>query len=306
MKQFFFLSILLALLSACGNKQGVEGSSNLSNQMDSISYQVGRYFAEQYKSIGISLNAPQMGQGVLDANEGKSYLSEEEGIAFMTNMQQVMAMRQGAPFTSPDSIPFSLDTLSYAMGSDFAKNMAEYDITVTPAAMVQGVLDFTKGEVNLIGESGDELLMALTGKINEKQQAMMAEKAEVNIEAGKKFIAEKAAEEGVKSTASGLHYKVIQEGTGAQPTAEDAVTVHYEGRLIDGTVFDSSIARGEPISFPLNGVIPGWTEGVQLMKEGAKYQFYIPQELAYGLQSPPSIPPGSTLVFDVELIKIGE
>ncbi|MCP2040484.1 FKBP-type peptidyl-prolyl cis-trans isomerase [Neisseria sp. HSC-16F19] len=126
--------------------------------------------------------------------------------------------------------------------------------------------------------------------------------------AGKAFLAENQGKEGVQTTASGLQYKVNQEGSGKQPTAEDVVSVHYEGRLIDGTVFDASRKHGDqPITFPLNGVIPGWTEGVQLMKEGANYTFFIPAELAYGEHGVPgAIPPNSTLVFDVELVKVGE
>lgn len=122
---------------------------------------------------------------------------------------------------------------------------------------------------------------------------------------GKKFLEENKKDAKVQETASGLQYVVEKEGTGAQPTAEDEVTVHYTGRLLDGTVFDSSVNRGEPATFPLNRVIPGWTEGVQLMKEGAKYTFFIPSDLAYGPQGiPGAIPPHSTLIFDVELIKV--
>lgn len=123
--------------------------------------------------------------------------------------------------------------------------------------------------------------------------------------AGKKFLEENKKNADIKETASGLQYVVEKEGEGAQPTAEDEVTVHYTGRLLDGTVFDSSVNRGEPATFPLNRVIPGWTEGVQLMKEGAKYTFFIPSDLAYGPQGiPGAIPPHSTLIFDVELIKV--
>ncbi|MBQ5723003.1 MAG: FKBP-type peptidyl-prolyl cis-trans isomerase, partial [Muribaculaceae bacterium] len=124
-------------------------------------------------------------------------------------------------------------------------------------------------------------------------------------EAGEKFLADNKTREGVKVTASGLQYVVEKEGEGAQPTAEDEVTVHYTGRLLNGQVFDSSVQRGEPATFPLNRVIPGWTEGVQLMKEGAKYTFFIPSDLAYGPQGiPNAIPPHSTLIFEVELIKV--
>ena len=117
---------------------------------------------------------------------------------------------------------------------------------------------------------------------------------------------ENAKKEGVKTTASGLQYKVLKEGEGKSPKATDRVEVHYRGTLLDGTEFDSSYKRGETITFPLNGVIPGWTEGVQLMKEGAKYQFTIPSKLAYGERGTPGgpIPANATLIFDVELIKV--
>lgn len=124
-------------------------------------------------------------------------------------------------------------------------------------------------------------------------------------EVGKKFLEENKKNADVKETPSGLQYVVEKEGEGANPSAEDEVTVHYTGKLLDGTVFDSSVNRGEPATFPLNRVIPGWTEGVQLMKEGAKYTFFIPSDLAYGPQGVPgAIPPHSTLIFEVELIKV--
>jgi len=130
--------------------------------------------------------------------------------------------------------------------------------------------------------------------------------AQTALEKGQAFLQENAKKEGVKTTASGLQYKVLTEGKGKSPKASDTVTVNYRGTLLDGTEFDSSYKRGEPISFPLNRVIPGWTEGVQLMKEGAKYQFYIPANLAYGKNGTPGGPigPDETLIFDVELIKV--
>ena len=141
--------------------------------------------------------------------------------------------------------------------------------------------------------------------INEYLQNLEAEATKAAKEAGEKFLADNKTREGVKVTASGLQYVVEKEGEGAQPTAEDEVTVHYTGRLLNGQVFDSSVQRGEPATFPLNRVIPGWTEGVQLMKEGAKYTFFIPSDPAYGPQGiPNAIPPHSTLIFEVELIKV--
>ncbi|PWF65276.1 peptidylprolyl isomerase [Shewanella sp. BC20] len=129
--------------------------------------------------------------------------------------------------------------------------------------------------------------------------------AQENIRLGNEFLAQNKTQEGVKTTASGLQYQVLQQGTGTvHPKASDTVTVHYHGTLIDGTVFDSSVERGDPIAFPLNRVIPGWTEGVQLMVEGDKYRFFIPSELAYGNRSTGKIGGGSVLIFDVELLKI--
>lgn len=125
------------------------------------------------------------------------------------------------------------------------------------------------------------------------------------MEAGRNFLAENAKKPGVVTTASGLQYKVLREGTGAKPSEFGEVEVHYRGTLIDGKVFDSSYERGEPISFLLSQVIPGWAEGVQLMSQGAKYEFYIPYDLAYGAQGIPGvIPPYSTLIFEVELLKV--
>ncbi|QSX29392.1 FKBP-type peptidyl-prolyl cis-trans isomerase [Shewanella cyperi] len=129
--------------------------------------------------------------------------------------------------------------------------------------------------------------------------------SQANAELGKQFLAQNASQEGVKTTASGLQYQLLTQGQGsAQPKASDTVKVHYEGRLIDGTVFDSSIARGEPLSFALNRVIKGWTEGLQLMHEGDKMRLFIPAELGYGNRSIGKIPGGSVLIFDVELLAI--
>ena len=136
-------------------------------------------------------------------------------------------------------------------------------------------------------------------------QAINAEKGKAAKEAGEKFLAENAKKEGVKTTASGLQYEVLKEGTGRKPKATDTVECHYEGFLLDGTLFDSSVQRGQTASFSLQQVIAGWTEGLQLMQEGAKFRFYIPYMLAYGESGAgASIPPFSTLIFDVELIGV--
>ena len=192
-------------------------------------------------------------------------------------------------------------SLGYLMGSNNKNDIPDLNIE----AFEKGIRD---------GYSGDEKKRALTQEQMEKvlmeyQKKREAEitkeveaKAKANKEAGEKFLAEDEKKEGVQKTASGLQYKVITEGTGAKPKATDTVTVHYEGKLIDGKVFDSSYERGEPVSFRLNEVIKGWTEGVQLMNTGSKYELYIPSDLAYGETGNPNIEPNSVLIFTVELL----
>ena len=193
-----------------------------------------------------------------------------------------------------------MDKLSYAWGLAMGqqlRGMGVKDLNVEDyAAAVKAVFDGTESAIPF--EEAQTL-------INEYLQNLEEEMTKAAREAGEKFLEENKKNEGVKVTASGLQYVVEKEGEGAQPTATDEVTVHYTGKLLNGQVFDSSVQRGEPATFPLNRVIPGWTEGVQLMKEGAKYTFFIPSDLAYGPQGiPNAIPPHSTLIFEVELIKV--
>lgn len=193
-----------------------------------------------------------------------------------------------------------MDKLSYAWGLAMGqqlRGMGVNDIDVESFAdAVRSVFDRTEPEMPV-----EEAHKLINGYL-QKLQSKVEERAKSE---GRQFLDANRQKAGVKVTASGLQYVVEKEGTGAQPAATDEVTVHYTGKLLDGTVFDSSVKRGEPATFPLNRVIPGWTEGLQLMKEGARYTFFIPSELAYGAQGVPNaIPPHSTLVFDVELIKV--
>lgn len=193
-----------------------------------------------------------------------------------------------------------MDKLSYAWGMAMGQQLKgmgveklEFNSYVAALKAVYG-----EGKPEMEPEEAQKLINEYLQQLQEKMTAAVREQS-------KKFFDENRAKEGVKETASGLQYIVEKEGKGITPTATDEVTVHYTGRLLDGTVFDSSVNRGEPATFPLNRVIPGWTEGVQLMKEGAKYRFFIPSDLAYGPQGiPNAIPPHSTLIFDVELIKV--
>ncbi|MBD5281311.1 MAG: FKBP-type peptidyl-prolyl cis-trans isomerase [Bacteroides sp.] len=195
-----------------------------------------------------------------------------------------------------------MDQLSYAWGMAFGHQLRGMGVTNIDFKDFDEALHdaFDGKDAKMSAEEAQKI-------IQEYLQELAAKKTAEMKEAGDKFLAENLKNENVKSTPSGLQYVVEKEGEGAQPTAEDEVTVHYTGKLLDGTVFDSSVNRGEPATFPLNRVIPGWTEGVQLMKEGAKYTFFIPSDLAYGPQGVQGvIPPHSTLIFEVELIKVNK
>jgi FKBP-type peptidyl-prolyl cis-trans isomerase len=206
------------------------------------------------------------------------------------------------------------DSTSYAYGTMVADNLkqikedvgAENEINLD--LFTNGIREAVAGEARLTKEEADAVMKSF----GQMAQAAAQKKQETdglkNVAEGQEYLAKNKANEGVQVTPSGLQYKVIQAGTGAQPTATDDVTVHYTGKLIDGTVFDSSVERGQPASFNVSGVIPGWTEGLQMMKEGAKYEFFIPSNLGYGPQGNPrgGIAGNSVLVFDVELIKIGK
>jgi FKBP-type peptidyl-prolyl cis-trans isomerase len=199
------------------------------------------------------------------------------------------------------------DSASYAIGKDIYQNWLQQNLGINGAAAGQSLIDCYKGQNTWSNDMMRPLLTRFQQEFEKRQHAeqekMMAGKDD-NIAAGKKFMTENALNKSVYTTKSGLQYKVLKKGTGRKPKANERVKVHYTGTLIDGTKFDSSVDRGEPIEFNLDQVIPGWTEGLQLMEEGSTYMLYIPYNLGYGEQPMGAIPPGSTLIFEVELIKI--
>ncbi|MDP9142321.1 MAG: FKBP-type peptidyl-prolyl cis-trans isomerase [Pseudomonadota bacterium] len=194
----------------------------------------------------------------------------------------------------------------YAIGVDLGKSLQPVKQDVDIAALKAGIDDaFSDATPKLDDAAREAIKQTVAQKMQERQKAEREAQSAKSKEAGDAFLAENGKKAGVKTTASGLQYEVLTEGTGANPTAESRVTVHYKGTLINGEEFDSSYSRGQPVTFPLANVIPGWTEGVQLMKSGSKYKFVIPAALAYGERGAGvKIGPNETLIFEVELISI--
>jgi len=194
-----------------------------------------------------------------------------------------------------------MEKVSYSLGVNVAKSVKSQGLeSIDSDAIAKAFKDVFEGNtLEISEEEANIVLQDYFGKLaNEKQK--------VNVEAGQKFLDENAKRDGVITTATGLQYEVLKEGSGDSPKETDNVTVHYHGTLIDGTVFDSSVDRGQPATFPVNGVIPGWVEALQLMNAGAKYKLFIPSNLAYGERGAGgAIGPNATLVFEVELISIG-
>jgi FKBP-type peptidyl-prolyl cis-trans isomerase len=195
---------------------------------------------------------------------------------------------------------------SYVLGQQMAGSLVQVEREIDQESLMQGIKDtFAKKTPLIDRQAGMEALKEYQGVLQKAMAESQTAESVKNLKAAEEFLAKNKLKAGVKVTESGLQYEALREGEGAGPKATDTVKVHYRGTLLDGTEFDSSYGRGEPISFQLNQVIPGWTEGVQLMKPGAKYKFYIPPELGYGQRGAGDrIGPNSALIFEVELLGI--
>ena len=225
----------------------------------------------------------------------------------------VVAGISAAALAADVDIKTEKDKISYAIGVDIGRNITNRQVDINPDALAAGLKSIVTGSKPLLTD--DQLKEAMTSlqntmqaKMQERMKVQQAEQAQAgdkNKKEGEAFLAENKKKEGVKTTASGLQYKVMNPGSGPKPTTSDTVTVHYRGTLLDGKEFDSSYKRGEPMEFPVTGVIKGWTEALLLMPVGAKWQLYIPSDLAYGERGTGrDIGPNSVLQFDVELVSI--
>jgi len=200
------------------------------------------------------------------------------------------------------------DRVSYIIGMEIGKNFKKQSVDIDPGLLTRGLKDAISGEKPLLTEQEiQETMAAFQKEMMAKQEELAKKLGEKNKKEGEAFLAKNKEKEGVKTLPSGLQYIVSKAGTGKKPGINDSVTTHYRGTLIDGTEFDSSYKREQPVTFPVSGVIPGWTEALQLMEEGAKWQLFIPSHLAYGERGTGGvIGPNATLIFEIELLSVQE
>ncbi|WP_317125894.1 FKBP-type peptidyl-prolyl cis-trans isomerase [Sandaracinomonas limnophila] len=232
----------------------------------------------------------------------------------LTGMAQTKAKPKVSTVKSPVAIQAkkevklssNIDSVSYAVGVLVAQNFKSQQVTLNHEQVAKGFESVMKNSAQLMDvNTCQSVVNSFMMKNQEKMQAEEAKKFEPNRLEGEKWLAANAKKQGIVTTASGLQYEIIKAGDGPKPTANDKVKTHYHGTLIDGTVFDSSVNRGEPVTFPVGGVIPGWVEALQLMPVGSKWKLYIPQNLAYGARAAgEKIKPYTALVFEVELLSI--
>ncbi|MBL7738457.1 MAG: FKBP-type peptidyl-prolyl cis-trans isomerase [Chitinophagaceae bacterium] len=279
---------------------------------DSASYSIGLAIANSYKREGVSsLNTALVSRGCSDVLQNKPVLLNEFSAnetlnRFMTQVQQSKTKPvtpAAKPAVKPTTVSGPLKTLrdsaSYSIGIRYGNFYKQYGVTMLNAGLITNACnDVLENKPTQLNESH------INKVLNDFIIGIQLKKSQETIDAGNTFLAENKKRAGVTTTASGLQYEVVTEGTGIKPTAADSVTCHYRGTYISGTEFDASYNHGGPITFSLGGVIRGWTEGLQLMTTGSKYKLFVPYDLAYGAFDYNGIPGGSALIFEIELLDV--
>ncbi len=321
LSKLVLLSLSGLFLFSCGDKKGKnEEKVDFAkfSKIDSVSYAMGYSLATQIKMVkgqlamtGTKFNEKAYLEGF---DDDASKLSEDQIKKILSNFSELQRkfMTEGKKGTdikiSEDGLKTMMDSVSYALGSKFGKSSKRKVEEFENQLKFKANKDLLTAGYKSGSAANDSVYRADAEKFGktlvEFQKEKIAEVYKGNKEAGEKFLAENKTKEGVKTTDSGLQYQVLKEGKGEKPQANSVVKVHYHGTLIDGSVFDSSVERKQPATFPLNRVIKGWTEGLQLMPVGSKYKFFVPYNLGYGDQLGPKIKPFSTLVFEVELLEV--
>ena len=280
----------------------------LSGERDKVSYMVGMDVARSIAPAGPDIDLAAFERALRNAFDGgKPMLAEAEIKSVAQALMQRIAARGGKAPAGAATPQVARDKVGYLVGGDVGRSLApikhELDIRVLMQALETGLRN---GKPLLAEAEANAIRAAFSQRVQARLQAQATAAADKNRVQGAAFLAKNKTVKGVFATPTGLQYMVLRQGAGARPKASDQVRVNYQGSLLDGTVFDSSYANGQPVEFMLNQVIPGWTEGLGLMPVGSKYRFWIPGDLAYGAQGTPGGPigPNSTLVFDVELMGI--
>lgn len=283
----------------------------LSSERDKNSYMIGMDVGNSIQAVGPDIDRDAFLRAVGHALQGgEPLLSEQEAAELAPALMQRVAVRSGRPIPgmAPGSEPPPVDAgkVGLLVGADIGRSLAPVKDEIDLDVFARGLASVLDGSKPLLDEAEQARVRDAFGKrMQERMRAESEALAQANSREGAEFLARNRSVKGVVTTASGLQYMVLRQGSGPRPTANAQVRVHYEGRLLDGSVFDSSYERNDPATFGLGQVIAGWTEGLQLMPVGSKYRFWIPSELAYGRNgSPGGIPPNSTLVFDVELLQL--
>ncbi|HEY0310146.1 MAG TPA: FKBP-type peptidyl-prolyl cis-trans isomerase [Luteimonas sp.] len=306
----FARGLAALMVGACALAGGAaaQDKASLDTDRDKASYMVGLDVGRSIGPAGPDLDLAAFERAVANAFAGKDPLIAEDRVQPLAQALMVrIAARNGQPPADGKLPEIDREQVGYLVGADVGRQLSPLKHELELSVLMQGLRTSLSGGTPLLAtEEANAVRRAFGEKVQAEMQARHEADARRNAEAGQAFLARHRTEKGVFTTPSGLQYMVLRQGNGQRPRATDTVRVNYHGTLLDGTVFDSSYERGQPVEFGLDQVIPGWTEGLGLMPVGAKYRFWIPSQLAYGEKGTPGGPigPNATLVFDVELLAI--